>query len=117
MVQLKIQASSTQVPVEHLSGGNQQKVMLAKWLATSARILILNRPTVGVDIAAKIEMHRKIKELTRRGMGFLVISDDLPEILSVCNRVFLMHRGRLMDEWETAAIQQDDLTARIDELT
>ena len=98
MATLSIAAPSAAWPVQSLSGGNQQKVVLAKWLATKARILILNGPTVGVDVGAKAEIHAKLADLARGGMGMIVISDDLPELESLCDRVLVMHRGRIVDE-------------------
>ena len=94
MTELRIQAPSARMPVASLSGGNQQKVVLGRWLATQAKILILNGPTVGIDIGAKSEVHEKIRELARKGMAVLLISDDLPELAEVCHRILVMHRGR-----------------------
>lgn len=94
---LAIKAPSAEVPVQSLSGGNQQKVVLAKWLATPARILILNGPTVGVDVGAKAEIHARIADLARGGMGVIVISDDAPELEALCGRVIAMRRGRMAE--------------------
>jgi simple sugar transport system ATP-binding protein len=98
MNDLRIQAPSAQTAVGHLSGGNQQKVVLGRWLATPAKVLILNSPTAGVDIGAKTDVHEKIGELARGGMAVLLISDDLPELVDVCSRILLMHRGRIVRE-------------------
>jgi ABC-type sugar transport system ATPase subunit len=81
--------------VENLSGGNQQKVVIAKWLATQPRILILDEPTRGIDVAAKAEVHRIISELADRGVAILLISSELPEILALSDRVLVMHEGRV----------------------
>ncbi|MDR1611220.1 MAG: sugar ABC transporter ATP-binding protein [Planctomycetota bacterium] len=86
------------LPVQTLSGGNQQKVVLARWLANDLKALILNGPTVGVDIGAKYDIHRIIRGLAGRGLAVLVISDDLPEVMSLCNRVLVMRSGRLAGE-------------------
>ncbi len=98
---LNIDAPSPRMAVQWLSGGNQQKTVLAKWLAAQARILILNGPTVGVDIGAKMDIHQKIRDLAKDGMGIIVISDDIPELMQTCNRVYLMHQGQLIYEYHT----------------
>lgn len=84
-------------PVTQLSGGNQQRVVIGRWLLNDPRLLILNGPTVGVDVGSKAGIHRKIRELARaRGLGVLMISDDLPELVENCNRILVLHRGRLV---------------------
>ncbi|MCQ8241842.1 sugar ABC transporter ATP-binding protein [Rhizosaccharibacter radicis] len=86
-------------PVMQLSGGNQQRVVIGRWLLQDPRLLILNGPTVGVDVGSKAGIHRAIRRLAReRGLGVLMISDDLPELVGNCNRVLVMHRGRLHAE-------------------
>jgi ABC-type sugar transport system ATPase subunit len=92
---LRIRVSSPEQVVENLSGGNQQKVVIAKWLATQPRILILDEPTRGIDVAAKAEVHRIISELADRGVAILLISSELPEILALSDRVLVMHEGRV----------------------
>ncbi len=82
-------------PVRELSGGNQQKVVLSKWLMANPSIMILDEPTRGIDIGAKTEVHRLISELSRAGMTILMISSDLPEILAMSNRVYVMREGRI----------------------
>jgi len=116
MTALSIAAPSVALPVQSLSGGNQQKVVLARWLAGEARILILNGPTVGVDVGAKAEIHTKLMKLARKGMGIIVISDDLPELASLCQRVLVMHRGRVVDQLMTAEGNESTLAARLSEL-
>lgn len=86
--------------VQTLSGGNQQKVVLARWLATNPRILILNGPTVGVDIGAKYDIHNLLKGLADKGMAVLVVSDDVDEILALCDRAIIMKSGRMTGEIE-----------------
>jgi rhamnose transport system ATP-binding protein len=81
-----------------LSGGNQQKVVLAKWLATEPRILILDEPTRGIDIGAKVEVHRIISELAASGLGIILISSDLPEVLAMSDRIIVLHEGRITAE-------------------
>ncbi len=86
-------------PVTQLSGGNQQRVVIGRWLLQQPRLLILNGPTVGVDVGSKAGIHATIRNLAReRGLGVLMISDDLPELAANCNRILVMHRGRLVAE-------------------
>lgn len=96
-------------PVQKLSGGNQQKVALAKWLETNPRILILDEPTRGVDIGAKEEIYRLIKGLTDSGMGCLMISSELNELLGMCHRIAVMREGRLMGIVDGAAASEESL--------
>jgi ABC-type sugar transport system ATPase subunit len=92
---LRIKAASPQAPAQTLSGGNQQKLVLAKWLARESRVLILDEPTRGVDIGAKAEIHRLIDELTAAGHAILMISSELPEVLNLSTCVMVMRNGRL----------------------
>ena len=81
--------------VGKLSGGNQQKVVLAKWLATDPKVLILDEPTRGIDVGAKAEIYSLIDELACKGMSTILISSDLPEIMRVCDTVYVMRKGSL----------------------
>jgi rhamnose transport system ATP-binding protein len=85
-------------PARFLSGGNQQKVVLAKWLATEPKLLILDEPTRGIDVGTKAEVHRLMSELAGRGLAVLMISSELPEVLGMADRVLVMHEGRLTAE-------------------
>jgi rhamnose transport system ATP-binding protein len=85
-------------PVGFLSGGNQQKVVLAKWLATEPKLLIVDEPTRGIDVGTKAEVHRLMSELAGRGLAILMISSELPEVLGMADRVLVMHEGRLTGE-------------------
>ncbi|MFO0912648.1 MAG: sugar ABC transporter ATP-binding protein [Pirellulales bacterium] len=93
--QLQIKTDSVEARVQNLSGGNQQKVALAKWLATEPSILILDEPTQGIDVGSKGEIHQWMRSLARSGMAILMISSDLPEILAVSDRIGVMREGRL----------------------
>ena len=95
---LKVRTPSVEQPVGLLSGGNQQKVVLAKWLALSGRVLIFDEPTRGVDVGAKKEIYALMDELARRGLAILMISSDLEEVLGVSDRVLVMHEGELAGE-------------------
>lgn len=95
---LHITMSSPEAPVRSLSGGNQQRIVLGRWLARSPHILILNSPTVGVDVGSKHEILEMLRAKSREGMGIVVISDDVPELMAVCHRVIVVRRGRVVDE-------------------
>jgi len=95
---LGIRVAGDVVPVGSLSGGNQQKVLLSRLLETKPRVLILDEPTRGVDIGAKSEIYRLIDELVRQGVGVVVISSELPEIVGICDRVLVMREGRIAGE-------------------
>jgi len=93
---LSIRTPSIQQPVAMLSGGNQQKVMLSKWLNTRPQVLILDEPTRGIDVGAKAEVHHIINELAAQGLGIILISSDMPEILAMSDRILVMREGRQM---------------------
>ncbi len=95
---LRVRAASPAVTVGSLSGGNQQKVLLSRWLETGPKVLILDEPTRGVDIGAKSEIYRIIDELAQRGIGVIVISSELPEIIGTCDRVLVMREGHIAGE-------------------
>ena len=105
---LRIQAASVQAPIRSLSGGNQQRVVLAKWLARGPRVLILNSPTVGVDVGSKEEILEILRREAAGGKGVIVISDDVPELVAVCHRVLVVRRGRIHD-----ALEGDRMTERL----
>jgi rhamnose transport system ATP-binding protein len=102
---LRVRMTGVEQPVSALSGGNQQKVVLAKWLATEPRILILDEPTRGIDIGAKVEVHRIISDLAASGLAIILISSDLPEVLAMSDRIIVLHEGRI-----TAEIGRDEAT-------
>ena len=86
--------------ITSLSGGNQQKVSVARWLATEPKLLILDEPTQGVDVGAKSEIHRIIRSLAKEGLAVLMISSDLPEVIGMSDRVAVMREGRIVKELE-----------------
>jgi ABC-type sugar transport system ATPase subunit len=90
-------------PVEAFSGGNQQKILLARWLAIKPRILILDEPTLGVDVGARFELYRLIRALADDGRGILMISSDLSEVIDECDRILVMYKGRITGEFEHGA--------------
>jgi rhamnose transport system ATP-binding protein len=96
-------------PVDRLSGGNQQKVVLAKWLATNPKLLVIDEPTRGIDVGTKAEVHRLLGELAAKGLAILMISSELPEVLGMADRVFVMREGRLMRELSRAEATQESI--------
>lgn len=109
--QLAIRAPNVQVEVGKLSGGNQQKVMLAKWLNTAPKLLILDEPTRGIDVGAKAEVHHIINALAQQGIGIIMISSDLPEVLGMSDRVLVMREGRQMGIFDRAQATQERIMA------
>jgi rhamnose transport system ATP-binding protein len=103
--QLQVRMTGIDQLVGALSGGNQQKVVLAKWLASAPKVLILDEPTRGIDIGAKVEVHRIVSELAASGLGIVLISSDLPEVLAMSDRIIVLHEGRI-----TAEIPHDRAT-------
>ncbi len=110
---LNIKTGNVALPVSSLSGGNQQRVVLAKWLASRPRILVMNGPTVGVDVGSKMELHEVVKGLARQGIGILIMSDDIPELMNTCNRILLMRNGRIVEEFETGEINEKQLNLKL----
>ncbi len=102
---LRVRTPDLEEPVLNLSGGNQQKVLIARWLMTNPRILILDEPTRGIDVGAKAEIHRLISELAGKGVAVLMISSELPEVLGMSDRVMVMHEGRM-----TGIVDRKDAT-------
>ena len=106
---LSIKTPSNDSMVKTLSGGNQQKVVLAKWLSIHPKILILDGPTVGIDVAAKQAIHQTIQSLAREGISIILISDEIQEVYRNCNRVLIMRKGKIVKEYETAKIKQEEM--------
>ena len=104
--ELRVKATDTQ-PVRLLSGGNQQKVVLGKWLAGAGRIFIFDEPTRGVDVGAKVEIYNLMNRLTARGAGIIMISSELPELLGMSDRILVMHRGRIHAELSAAEATEE----------
>jgi simple sugar transport system ATP-binding protein len=111
---LAIKAPNPEDPARTLSGGNQQRVVLAKWMATQPRLLILDSPTVGVDIAAKDGIYEIVRALAARGVAILLISDETPEVFYHANRVLVMRRGRLAGECIPHESSEAQLQAVVD---
>jgi ribose transport system ATP-binding protein len=109
--ELRIKTPSAQQRVVNLSGGNQQKVVLAKWLCTDADILIFDEPTRGIDVGSKVEIYQLMNQLVARGAAILMISSELPEIIGMSDRILVMHAGRIAGEFPAAEATQEKLLA------
>ena len=108
---LQIKVSDPDAPIAHLSGGNQQKVVLAKWLETGAEVLIFDEPTHGIDVGAKEEVYGLMRDLAASGKGVIFISSEFPELVGTCNRIVVMREGHLVGEFEGAEITESALVA------
>lgn len=98
-------------PVRELSGGNQQKVVISKWLLTQPKVMILDEPTRGIDIGAKAEVHRLMGDLAAQGMAILMISSELPEILAMSDRILVMREGRITGEFSKSEATAERIMA------
>jgi len=92
-----------------LSGGNQQRIVLSKWLATEPKVLIVDEPTNGIDIGAKADIHQLLRDLSEQGMSIIVISSELPEILAIADRVLVMRRGRIAATLDGRNLTQEEI--------
>ncbi|GIQ66608.1 hypothetical protein PACILC2_51760 [Paenibacillus cisolokensis] len=106
---LDIRPALADMQAGQLSGGNQQKVVIGKWLASSPKVLIIDEPTNGIDIGAKTEIHKLLRQLAESGMAIIMISSELPEILSACDRILVMRRGRMVGEFVNDGVTQVDI--------
>jgi simple sugar transport system ATP-binding protein len=117
---LDVKTPSVELPAQSLSGGNQQRLVLAKWMASDPTVLIMDGPTVGVDIGSKAEIHDLMRNMGKEGRGVILISDDIPELLQVCNRILVMRDGKIIAEHlskeTTEQILYDELVASCDEV-
>ena len=111
--QLAIRTTSVQQKVVNLSGGNQQKVVLSKWLFTDPQVLILDEPTRGIDVGAKFEIYTIMKDLAAQGRGILMISSEMPELLGMCDRIYVMNEGRIVGELARSEASQEKIMGMI----
>ena len=109
MKRLNVKAQSSELAVSNLSGGNQQKVVLAKWIGIGSKLLILDEPTRGVDVGAKREIYQLMNELTDRGVAIIMVSSDLPEVLGVSDRVIVVHEGTISGELSKAEATEEKI--------
>jgi putative multiple sugar transport system ATP-binding protein len=110
---LAIRTPGVQQKVVNLSGGNQQKVVLSKWLFTEPQVLILDEPTRGIDVGAKFEIYQIMNELAAQGRGVLMISSEMPELIGMCDRIYVMNEGRIVGEMTRAEASQEKIMALI----
>jgi len=106
---LKIKTNNSKNPVTSLSGGNQQRVVLAKWFAINPHLMILNGPTVGVDVGSKREILEIIRDRAKNGMAFLVVSDDIPELIQICHRILVIKNGKISKEFSESELSESAL--------
>ena len=106
---LNIKTSSSEVNVKNLSGGNQQKVALAKWLSIDSKVIIIDEPTRGVDVGAKVEIYNLINEVAAKGVGVVVISSDMPEIMGISDRILVMHEGTIYGELSKEKFSEENI--------
>ncbi len=106
---LDVRCAGVGQQIKYLSGGNQQKVIIGRWLANECKMLILDQPTRGVDVGAKAEIYRLLEDLAEQGVGILMISLEMPEVLGIADKILVMHEGRISGEFERGSASQDEL--------
>lgn len=106
---LNIKTHSPEVKVKNLSGGNQQKIALAKWLSIDSKVIIIDEPTRGVDVGAKVEIYNLINEVAKKGVGVVVISSDMPEIMGISDRIMVMHNGTIFGELPKEKFSEENI--------
>ena len=110
---LSIKIGHRDDPITTLSGGNQQRVVLAKWLASNPKLLILDSPTVGVDVGARAGLFRIVRELADKGLAILMISDEVPEVYFNADRILHMSKGKIIAEYDPKKIQLNELESAV----
>ena len=109
METMRVKAPSQRTKIRSLSGGNQQKVILGRWLLTEPEVLMLDEPTRGIDVGAKFEIYKLIVELASKGKAVIMVSGELPELLGVCDRICVMSGGRLVGEVDAKNTSQEEI--------
>ncbi len=107
----RIKTPSLDTPVTSMSGGNQQKIVISKWVAMNPKIFLLNDPTKGIDVGAKVEIYKDIEKLCESGCGVIYVAAELPELLGIADRVYVLHEGKLVGEFEGDEITQKNIVA------
>jgi ribose transport system ATP-binding protein len=107
--ELRITMRDPDQEMRDLSGGNQQKTLMARWLAAAPKVLIVDEPTRGIDVGAKVEIHRLLREYARAGHGVIVVSSEMPELIGLCDRILVLHEGRLAGEVDGKAATEQQL--------
>lgn len=106
---MKVKTPNQKTQIKTLSGGNQQKVIIGRWLLTNPEILLLDEPTRGIDVGAKYEIYQLIIDLASKGKGVIVVSSEMPELLGICDRIMVMSNGRLAGEGHPKDLSQEDI--------
>jgi len=112
---LRVKTPNLHERIENLSGGNQQKALIGRWMLTNPRILILDEPTRGIDVGAKAEIHRLVTEMARNGVAVIMISSEMPEVLGMSDRIMVMHEGRVtgfLDRADATQVKVMELAAQ-----
>ena len=104
-----VKTTSLATPIVNLSGGNQQKVVLARWFALSPEVIVLSEPTRGIDVGAKSEVYGLIQQMAENGAGILMISSELPELLGLADRILVMFRHRIVAEFDADGVQEEQI--------
>jgi len=107
--ELKIKTPSVQTVMEDLSGGNQQKVVISKWLKTKPKVLMMDEPTAGIDIGAKAEIMQLVRDFASKKNGVIFVSSELTELMAVCDRVLIFQKGRIVGEMLASQIQDEEV--------
>jgi simple sugar transport system ATP-binding protein len=110
---LQIATPNVMLPAQALSGGNQQRVMVARWLATNPKVLILHGPTMGVDVGSKDALYKIVQDLAQKGLGVIIVSDDLPELLQNCDSILVMKKGQITKSLEAESITTEQLSKEL----
>ena len=106
---MKVKTPTQKTKIRSLSGGNQQKVILGRWLLTDPDVLLLDEPTRGIDVGAKYEIYTLIHSLAARGRGVIVVSSEMPELLGICDRILVMSGGRVAGELSAEEATQEEI--------
>ena len=109
----RVRAASVEAPLSSLSGGNQQKVILARWMQRKPRVLLLDEPTQGVDVGARAEIHAMVRDIVDEGAAALLVSSDFAEIAAVCDRAIVLRDGRIVAEVNGADLREETLNAAV----
>ena len=109
----RIKTASPSTIISTLSGGNQQKVIFAKWLATNQKVLFLDEPTRGIDVAAKAEIYALTSEMVEKGLSVILVSSELKELLDICDRILILGGGEIIDEYDREHFDYDTINSRL----
>jgi inositol transport system ATP-binding protein len=106
---MNVKTPSLDTPIQSLSGGNQQKVLLAKWMLRDPEILILDEPTRGIDVGAKFEIYKLMVEMAKQGRAVIMVSSEMPELIGMCDRIYVMNQGKITGELNRDEFSQESI--------